>query len=208
MPTRSKTLVVFNTHQCRCSGPHQRASLDRLHPQIEGEDQGEDGNSLIVVRSSHRTRNVRRHDSDKCSSQQTGRRLHCDLKRLSRMNVVAIASAAPHLLDHQKCGGSSVGRKQRCQKHTHVAHIDGDVEDVQQFVNYSSRNHQARVDGPADDSAEWIPCAIIKPVQEAVKTFTRQEFCGAVVEIWIELVNNLHQMRSGDEVKNLGRTLS
>ena len=46
----------------------QRACIDTLHPQIEGEDHSKDGNSFVIIRAAHRSRNIGRNDTNKRSS--------------------------------------------------------------------------------------------------------------------------------------------
>jgi hypothetical protein len=52
--------------------PHDRTLLDTLDPEIEGEDEQEDGNGLVVVTACNRTRNVTRGNAHEDGGQETG----------------------------------------------------------------------------------------------------------------------------------------
>lgn len=40
-----------------------------------------------------------------------------------------------------------------------------------------------------NDTSQWVPCSIIKPVMKIVKAFLCQVPCGSIVEVWIKFVN-------------------
>ncbi len=40
-----------------------------------------------------------------------------------------------------------------------------------------------RIDGSSDDPAQWIPCSVIKPVVELIKTFLSQKLGSTIVEV-------------------------
>ena len=46
------------------------------------------------------------------------------------------------------------------------------------------------INGPSDDTAQWVPGTVVKPVVEVVETLLCQETGGAVVEVGIELVDH------------------
>jgi hypothetical protein len=68
--------------------------------------------------------------------------------------------------------GSQISRnrrqpRKRGRKHdTDIPNINGKVQPVQDVVDDARGNHQAGVDGPSDDSAEWVPCGRVEPVPE------------------------------------------
>ena len=47
-----------------------------------------------------------------------------------------------------------------------------------------------RVDCSSNNTTKRIPCSIIKPVVEAIKSFFSQVSCGSVVKVRIKLVDN------------------
>lgn len=51
--------------------PHDASNLDGLDPQVEGEDQQEDGNCLVVVAASDRSRDVSWSNAHEDSREQT-----------------------------------------------------------------------------------------------------------------------------------------
>jgi hypothetical protein len=61
------------------------------------------------------------------------------------------------------CGQSTeAGSK----KYTDVTDVNRQVDGPQKIVYDTASRHQARVDSPADDTSQWIPCCGIKPVPE------------------------------------------
>jgi hypothetical protein len=100
-----------------------------------------------------------------------------------------------HLIRQQVRGDGGVGSKDGRQEHTHVTNVDGDVQIVQHAVDGGSSGHQARVNGATDDTAQWVPCTVIKPIQKVVETFRGEVLRGPVVEPGVELVNHLQTPR-------------
>ena len=64
------------------------------------------------------------------------------------------------------------------------------MEGVEDVVDDTGGDHEAGVDGAADDTSEGIPCSVVKPVVEIVEPILGQILGCAVVEIWIKLVND------------------
>lgn len=60
-----------SVEQRRQTTPHDASNLDGLDPEVEGEDQKEDGNCLVVVTSSDRSRDVAGGDAHEHSGEQT-----------------------------------------------------------------------------------------------------------------------------------------
>ena len=46
------------------------------------------------------------------------------------------------------------------------------------------------IDSSTNDSAQGVPCSVIKPVMEAVESLLGEKLGGTIVEVWIELVND------------------
>ena len=55
------------------------------------------------------------------------------------------------------------------------------------------------VNGTTNDSAEWIPGHIIKPVVKCIESFLNQIFGCSVVEVGIKLVDNTLISQHGKE---------
>lgn len=72
--------------QCAEGSPKHGAQLERLDPQIKGEDEKEDGNGFVVVAAGDGSRDVTRRNAHEDSSQET-RRWRCS-----------------HLVSQQICG--------------------------------------------------------------------------------------------------------
>ena len=49
---------------------------------------------------------------------------------------------------------------------------------------------QTWIDGTTNNPTEWIPCSVIKPVVEVVKSFFSEKLGGSVVEVGIKLMND------------------
>ena len=82
------------------------------------------------------------------------------------------------------------GGKEGGKEDADVADINADVKKVQELVDEGGRDHEPRIDGAADDAAERIPCAVIKPVVEVEETFLNKVLGGAVVEVGVKLVDH------------------
>ena len=50
--------------------------------------------------------------------------------------------------------------------------------------------HEARVDGAADDTAQRVPCPVVKPVVERVEPLVRQELGSPVIEVRVKFVDH------------------
>ncbi len=81
-------------------------------------------------------------------------------------------------------------REKGSQKDANLSHTDRQIEEIQDVKYCRGGDHQTRVNGATDDSTQWIPGSVVKPVVEGVKTMVGQEFGGAVVEIGVEFVDH------------------
>jgi hypothetical protein len=52
------------------------------------------------------------------------------------------------------------------------------------------------IQGSAHDTAQRIPCAVVKPVQEVVEALRRQVLCCTEVEIRVELVDDAFKLEN------------
>ncbi|KAJ8524775.1 hypothetical protein ON010_g16341 [Phytophthora cinnamomi] len=153
--------------------PEHGSRVHGLDPEVEDEDEREDGDAFVVVRAADRAGDVRRHDAREGGGQEPG------------------ARALGHLLGQQVAGDGRVGREERRQEHARVAHVDGDVEQVEHPVHERRRVHEPRVDGAADDAAQRVPRAVVEPVEELEEALGRQVLGRAEVEVRVELVDHL-----------------
>ncbi|CAB4278235.1 unnamed protein product [Prunus armeniaca] len=71
-----------------------------------------------------------------------------------------------------------------------LANVDSEAEESESPVDEGSGDHEAGVEGVADDPAEEIPALGVKPVPEVVEALLGQVEGSAVIEIGIELVDH------------------
>jgi len=62
-------------------------------------------------------------------------------------------------------------RKEWRQKDADIPDVYGEVDWSEKMVEGRRCDHQARINGPADDSAQRIPCSVVKPIMELVESF-------------------------------------
>jgi hypothetical protein len=96
-----------------------------------------------------------------------------DSSAISQVNLVSLnqtPNTARNHRDLQVRRDRSQPRERRREHHTHIPDIHGEVQPVQDVVDDARGDHQARVDGPADDSAERVPCCWVEPVPEFLVT--------------------------------------
>ncbi len=126
-------------------GPVHGSGFDSLDPQVVGEHERENGDTLVVVRSGHRSGNVTGNDCNEGGRKKSG-------------------ASRPQLL------GEEVGRdgcqttEERCQENANVSNVGRDVQVGEGVVDRPGGDHQAGVDGSTDDSAQWVPRPVVEPV--------------------------------------------
>ena len=64
------------------------------------------------------------------------------------------------------------------------------MKKVQKMVEDSWSDHKTGVDGTPNNTAQGVPCSVVKPIVKFVKSFFRQEFCSSVVEVRIEFMDH------------------
>lgn len=89
------------------------------------------------------------------------------------------------------------GREERCQEYAHISYIDGYVQHPHQPIQGRRGEHQAGVDGAADDAAQRIPGAIIEPIVKLVEALLGKEPRGAVIKVRIELMDDAFEAQHG-----------
>jgi len=98
---------------------------------------------------------------------------------------------------HQRGQRGEEGR----QEDAHVPDVDGHVQQPHQAVQGRRGEHQARVNGAADDASQGIPGAVIEPVVELVEALLGEEPRGAVVEVRVELMDNALESQHGKQAR-------
>ena len=136
--------------------PHDRSLLDTLDPQVEGEDEEEDGNGFVVVTASNGTRDVSGGNAHEDGGKETGRGR---VGHFRRQEVGGKGSQA------RACGG---------QHDTDITNVDGESQKAEEVVDGAAGDHEARVEGTAGDTAEWVPCAVVEPIPEACEAILNE----------------------------------
>lgn len=135
---RRHHVTVEQRSQC---APEDRAILDRLDPEKEGKDQQEDGNSLVVVASCHRARNVTRGDAHEHGGEETSRG-GCD-----------------HLVGQKVRRKRSKAGEGRRKEDAYVANVNGHGQEAQKVVDGAAGHHQPGVECATSDSSKRMPCS-------------------------------------------------
>lgn len=101
--------------------------LDTLDPEVEGEDEQEDGDGLVVVAAGHGTRDVARSDAHEDCGKQAGRR------RVGHLRRQEIAGKG-------RQAGAGGG-----EQDANVADVDGEGEEAEDVVDEATGDHEAGV---------------------------------------------------------------
>lgn len=144
--------------------PHDGTLLDTLNPQVEGEDEEEDGNGFVVVAASNGTRDVTGGNAHEDGGEEAGR------------------GRVGHLRGQEVTGKGRQARAGGSQHDADVANVDGEGEKAEEVVDGTAGDHETRVESTTSDTAEGVPCAVIEPVPEAREAILHQVFCCAEVE--------------------------
>lgn len=131
------------------STPHDGALLDALDPEVEGEDEEEDGNGFIVVTSSDGTRNVTGGNAHEDGGKETGR------------------GRVGHLRSQEVTGKGGQARAGGSQHDTDVANVDREGQEAEEMPDGTAGDHEAGVEGTAGDTTKGVPCAVVEPIPEA-----------------------------------------
>ena len=98
--------------------PEDGASLHSLDPHVVGEQHAEDGNALVIIGASHRSRDVTRYDGNHpCSNKPCPR--------------------SPKLLGEVVCDKGGEGGEEWGKKYTHIPNVNGNIEKVHDVVENS-----------------------------------------------------------------------
>ena len=146
------------------SAPQHGTQLQRLDPEVEGKDQQENGDGLVVVAAGDRPGDVAGGDAHEQGSQETGRRRR------------------GHLIGEEVGGDGGKTRKGGCEEDADIPDIHGNREGSERVVDDAAGDHETGVEGAARDAAQRMPCAVIEPVPEVVEAVRNEVLCGAKVE--------------------------
>ena len=72
--------------------------------------------------------------------------------------------------------------KQRCKEHTDVSDVNRNVEQTKDVVDAARCDHQTRVHCATNNSAQWVPGSLVKPIEEIIETMFDHIGCRSVVE--------------------------
>ena len=153
------------------SAPEHGTLLERLDPEVEGEDKQEDGNGLVIVAASHRARDVARRDTHEDGGKETSRRV------------------GGQLIGQEIGGIGGKAREGRSEKNANVANIDGDGQGPERVVDGTTGDHQSRVKCSSRDTTQRVPSPVIKPVPEVVEAIRDEVFGGSEVEPRVDCGN-------------------
>eukprot|EP00053_Salpingoeca_punica_P010929 m.97584 g.97584 ORF g.97584 m.97584 type:complete len:573 (+) comp15536_c0_seq2:800-2518(+) len=166
--------------------PAERAGLDSLDPEVVRVDHAEDGNGLVIIGTRHRARNVAGHNGNEAGSHEAG-------------------APVLQLLGDQVGDDGGERGEERGEEDADVADVHGHVDVVHEVEDERGGDHEARVDGAADDAAERVPGAVVKPVVEVVEALLHQVLRGAVVEVRVKLVDHALVADDGKEAAGKGQ---
>eukprot|EP00754_Rhynchopus_humris_P001249 Rhum_TRINITY_DN10757_c0_g2::Rhum_TRINITY_DN10757_c0_g2_i1::g.40138::m.40138 len=155
----------------RVARPLHAAGAHSLHEPVEGVDDGEDRNSLVVVGARDGPADVARNDGDEGSRHETGTRV-------------------PALLGQKEGDQGRVAGKEGGEEHAHVPDVNREVEEVQRVVNGTRGEHQTRVHGVSHPASKRVPHEGVEPVVERLKSVVHKRLRGTEVEVRVELVDD------------------
>lgn len=95
--------------------------------------------------------------------------------------------------------GDQCGQRweERCQEYAHISYINRYIQHPHYPVQGCWGEHQAGIDGAADDAAQRIPGAIIEPIVKLVEALLGKEPRGAVIKVRIELMDDAFEAQHG-----------
>lgn len=169
IPTPSRNHI--EVAKSRGQRPGQRTRVHGLHEQVKRQEQGEDGHALVIVRPGDGPRYVPGANRDQRRGDQPGARV-------------------PNLLPEEVGEDGRVGGEEGRGQDADFPDVDGEPEEPQAPVQHGGGDHEARVEGAADNAAERVPALAVEPVPELVEPLLGQEQGGPVVEVRVELVDH------------------
>lgn len=69
-----------------------------------------------------------------------------------------------------------------CQEYTNIADMNWNIERMQNPMNAARCDHKTRINGTANNTAQWIPGPIVKPIQEVIEAFFDHKSGRSVIE--------------------------
>lgn len=166
-PTGGHVEVAQGTQCC----PECSSTFDSLDPAIIGEQHTEDGDAFVVIRSSHRSRDVARHNRDETSRQET---------------CLVIGQLICQTIGDN--GGER--RKERCQENANISNVNRKTDHLENVEDDRRGDHKTWIDCATNNTSKRIPSALIVPIEKVVETFFSQKFGGSIIKIRIKLVDD------------------
>lgn len=68
------------------------------------------------------------------------------------------------------------------EKHADFPDMNLDVQRIQYEMNGAGRNHQAGINGAADDTSQRIPSAFVEPIQKRIKSILDHVMSRSIIE--------------------------
>jgi hypothetical protein len=121
--------------------PEHGSVLDCLDPEEKGKDQQEDSNSLVIVTSCDRTRNVTGCDAHEGCGEKTGGR------------------GSNHLVGQKISRERGEAGEGRGEEYADVTNVDGESQEAEGVVDDAAGYHQSGVESATGDSSERMPCS-------------------------------------------------
>lgn len=69
-----------------------------------------------------------------------------------------------------------------CEKYANVTNVNRDVEQMEQPMNAARCDHKSGVHGTANDTPQWVPCSLVKPIQKIIESMLYHIRSGTIVE--------------------------
>lgn len=171
--------------ECGGERPGERSRVDGAHEEVEGEQQREDGDALVVVGAGDGAGDVPRADGDERGGDEP-------------------RPGVPDLAAEGVCDERGVGGEEGRGEDAYLADVDGEGERVEEAVEERGGDHEAREERAPDDPAERVPALGVEPVPELGVAVLGEVERGAVVEVGVELVDHGLVAEHGEEAHGEG----
>ena len=165
--------------------PGEGPGVDGADEEVEGEQQREDGDALVVVGPGDGAGDVSGADGDERGGDEAGPGVP-DL-------------AAEGVGDERGVGGEEGGGED-----ADLPDVDGEGERAEEAVEQRGGDHQPGEERAPDDAAERVPALVVEPVPELGVAVLREVERGAVVEVGVELVDHGLVAEHGEEAHGEG----
>lgn len=169
----------------RAQGPRQWPGVHRLHKEVKSQQQREDRDALVVVGSGDGAGDVAGADRDERGGDDAG-------------------AGVPDLFREEVSDEGGVGGEEGRGEDADLADVDEEAEEAEEGVDGGGGEHEAGVEGAADNAAERVPWLRVEPVPELGEAVACEEERGAVVEVGVELVDHGLVAENAEEARDEG----